>query len=718
MEKFEKQIKDLMSKMTVKEKIGQCIMIEPFFLYSELNGNGEKYKDLLDPKFLDKLLNEYKIGCLFFGGVSSLGNDVTKVWAEYIKQVKEFTKNTRLKIPLFFGSDAIHGVNFIKGSTIYSHNLGVASTWNLELAKKYTETVGNELAAMGLNFNFAPTIDVARDQRWGRVYESLGEDPFLASKFSEALVTGMQNSGKVAACAKHFLGYGESSNGMDRTPADISERSILETHLPPFEAAVKAGVKTVMVNGGDVNGVPMPVSKRLMQNLLRDRLDFKGIVLSDWEDVFRLYERHHVVRSKEEAILRAFNAGLDLNMAVTDLNAIQTMEKLVEQKKITMTRLDEAVERILRVKFELGLFEDYEINTDEAAKLCGDESSKEIARNIASESFVLLKNKYDILPISKETKSILVTGKTANSKRHLCGGWTLGWDSAKEEDLDFETIIEAFRRIHPEINFTYASNIEELASIDLSANNFDLCISIVGETPHAEWLGDSFDMSIEAEELKLLKAAKSTKLPIVMVSVIGRPVNMNWAEENMDAILWAYIPGTDGAGPIVDTLFGENNPSGKLPITFPKDANQIPIVYNARKYTSYEIFTRYEPLYPFGYGLSYTEFEYSNLETKKEITLGEDLIVSVDIQNIGKYSGHEVVQLFLSDQYASVTRPIKSLKGFTKIHLKPNQKETIQFKLTKKDLSLLDEELELVEEEREIEIQIKDLKTKFQIING
>ncbi len=715
---IEQRINDLLAKMTLKEKIGQCHMIEPFFLFDSLiKEKGENFSGLLDERFIDKLLNEYHIGFLLFGGISSLGNDTAEMWAEFIKKINQYNLNTtRLQIPLFFGVDAVHGVNFIKGSTIFSHNLGVVSTWNLDLVKEYAKVVGKELETVGININFAPTVDVARDQRWGRVYESLGEDPYLAAKMSEVLVEGMQSTGGVGACAKHYLGYGESSNGMDRIPADLSERTIWETHLPPFQAAIKADVKTIMVSGGDVNGTPMPASKKLMTDVLRNKLGFKGLTLSDWDDVYRLNKRHHIARTKEEAIMKAFNAGLDINMMVADVETLEIMEKLVNENKITLERLNETVKRVLRVKFELGMFEKNEIDVNKAIAFNGNTESKILGKRIALESIVLLKNDNKLLPLSKNIKSILVTGKTASSKSRLCGGWTLGWDIAKEEDLDFLTIIEALKLKLPNCEITYVKNLKELSEINLNITNFDLCLSIVGETPHSEWLGDSNDLAIEKEELDLLKAAKETNLPIVMVSVIGRPVNMIWPQENIDSILWAYLPGSFGAEAITDCLFGDYNPSGKLPITFPKDGNQIPVVYNARRYTSAEIFTKYDPLYFFGYGLSYTNFEYENLQVLDQVKLGDDCLISLDVKNIGNFAGDEIVQLYLQDQYASVTRPIKSLKGFKKIHLEPNETKSVIFKLTEDDLSLYDEDLLWVEEKRTIEVQIGSLKKIIEII--
>jgi beta-glucosidase len=719
MNNVEQRIDKLLSQMTLKEKIGQCNMIEPFFLFEKLNKLTDKpFKNILDERFINKLLNEYHIGFLLFGGITSLGNDSAEIWASFLKKINQYNRNvTRLKIPLFFGVDAVHGVNFIKGSTIFSHNLGVTSTWNLDLAKEYATIVGKELETLGININFSPTVDVARDQRWGRVYESLGEDPFLAAKMSEVLVQGMQATNGIAACAKHYLGYGEASNGMDRTPADLSERSIWETHIPPFHAAINAGVKTIMVSGGDVNGTPMPSSKKILTEVLRNKLGFKGLTLSDWDDVYRLYKHHHIARTKEEAIMKAFNAGLDLNMIVADIESLEIMEHLVNENKISMDRLNDTVRRVLRVKFELGMFEKDEINIEKAIEHSGNLESKALAQKIALESMTLLKNDNYLLPLSKKIKSILVTGVSANSKRHLCGGWTLGWDSAKEEDLDFLTVIEALQIKVPDCKITYVKNLKELTELDFKENHFDLCLSVVGETPHSEWLGDSMDLTIEKDEIDLLKAAKETNLPLVMVSIIGRPVNMVWPQENVSSILWAYLPGSLGASAITDVLFGDYNPSGKLPISFPKDGNQIPVVYNARRYTSGEIFTKYDPIYPFGFGLSYTEFKYSNLHAKAKVHLGEECLISVEVKNAGNFAGDEVVQLFLVDQFASVTRPLRSLKGFKKISLEPNESKIVNFNLTKDDLSLFDENLEWVEEKREIEVQVESLKRIIEIID-
>lgn len=716
---IEYKINELIANMTLKEKIGQCNMIEPFFLFESLNKTMEvPFTNMLDERFIDKLLNDYHIGFLLFGGISSLGNDTAEMWASFINKINQYNKNsTRLQIPLFFGVDAVHGVNFVKGSTIFSHNLGVVSSWNLDLAKEYASVVAKELETIGINVNFAPTVDVARDQRWGRVYESLGEDPYLASKMSEALVKGMQETSNLAACAKHFVGYGEAFNGMDRTPADLSDRSLWENHIPPFKSAIEAGVKTIMVSGGDVNGTPMPASKKLMTDVLRKKLGFEGLILSDWDDVYRLYKHHHIAKNKEEAIMKAFNAGLDLNMMVADVETLEIMERLVNANKISLERLNETVRRVLRVKYEMGMFEKEEIDISKAIEFNGNYESKVLGKQVALESLTLLKNESKLLPLSKTVKSILLTGKTASSKNRLCGGWTLGWDVAKEEDLDFLTIEQALRLKVPNCKITYVKDIFELNQVNLNEEEFDVCISVVGETPHSEWLGDSYDLAIEKEEMDLLKAAKATNLPLVMVSVIGRPVNMIWANDNVEAILWAYLPGSFGADAIADCFFGDYNPSGKLPISFPKDGNQIPVVYNARRYTSGAISTKYEPLYPFGYGLSYTEFEYTNLQVPEKIKLNENCHVSLEVKNIGNLAGEEIVQLYLQDQYASVTRPLKSLKGFKKINLQPNEQKTVSFTLTKEDLSLYDEDLNFIEEKRMIEVQVGNLNKIIELVD-
>lgn len=716
---YEKQVNTLLGDMTLREKLGQCVMIEPCFCIAERTSDqfNEHYSGVLDPAFLSKLLDEYKIGAFLFGGASQIGDGSARAWADYIASVREYAGNTRHKIPLIYGIDAVHGVNFIKGSTIYTHNLAVTATWNTALTERYAEAVGTELSAIGFNVNFAPTIDTARDVRWGRVYESLGEDPFLASQISRALVKGIQSADNLAACAKHFIGYGESRNGMDRTQADLSDRAILENHAPPFEAAIDEDVLTMMVSGADVNGVPIPVSKKYLTGLLREQMGFKGITMSDWEDVERLYSRHKVVTSSKDAIIRSFNAGLDMNMAVCNIAAVDIMEEAVEDGSIDIERVNRAVSNILLTKFKLGLFDSPPLDASQAATKIGSEESKALAKQLALESMTLLKNHDNILPLSKGTKSILITGQAATSKRHLCGGWTHGWGSANEEDLHCQTVLGAIQDIVSEkTNITYVSDVHALNQLNINKDDFDVCISVISEEPHSEWIGDSMELGLEPAEDEMLIASVATGIPVVMVSVIGRPLNMTWADAHVDALLWAYLPGTEGAAPIAEILFGDANPCGKLPISFPKDGSHVPVVYNARSYVSDEIWTRYEPLYEFGFGLSYTHFEYSDLQVAESVSVGENLTVSLTIKNSGERAGDEIVQLYLRDQFATVTRPLKSLKAFARVSLEPGESQTVSLILTPKELSLYDEDLNFVEEPRTIDILMGGLSAEFTIV--
>jgi beta-glucosidase len=715
---YDQEVENLLAGMTLREKLGQCVLIEPCFCIVErTNEFGEEYTDVLDPKYLAKLLDEYNIGAFLFGGASRIGDGSATAWASYIAKVREYAQTTRHKIPMLFGIDAVHGVNFMKGSTIYTHNLAVAATWDPDLAKQYSSTVGTELAALGFNLNFAPTIDVARDVRWGRVYESLGEDPFLAAKISQALVEGMQSGGELAACAKHFIGYGEARNGMDRTPADLSDRAILEMHAPPFEAAIAADVHTIMVNGGDVNGVPMPVSKRMLNGLLRDKLGFKGITLSDWEDVERLYSRHKVVASSKDSIIRSFNAGLDINMAVNNIAAVDIMEQAVEDGSIAMARVDQAVRNILLTKFKLGLFSRAPLDVQHASERVGNAESRALAKKLALQSITLLKNQDHILPLAKDLRSILVTGHAAASKRHLCGGWTLGWAGAEENDLNCDTVLDTIRaKVSADTRITYIADAHELAQQGISAADFDVCIAVISEEPHSEWVGDSMELGLEDAQDQILRASVATGIPVVMVSVIGRPLNVTWADANVAAMLWAYLPGTEGAEPIADLLFGDANPSGRLPVSFPKDGSHVPVVYNARSYLSDEISTRYEPLYEFGHGLSYTQFVYSDLKVASQVRVGDDLTVSIKVTNVGQRAGDNVVQLYLRDQFATVTRPLKSLQAFARVSLQAGDSQIVTLTLSPRELSLYDEELNLVEEPRLIDVLIGDQIAEFQIV--
>ncbi|MBT8114945.1 MAG: glycoside hydrolase family 3 C-terminal domain-containing protein [Arenicella sp.] len=716
---LEQQVEELLDDLSLREKLGQCVMIEPCFCLEERNSEefGDDFSSVMDPEYLEMLLVDYNIGSFLFGGASRIGDGSPVAWADYIARVRKFAhNNTRHKIPMLFGIDAVHGLNFMKGSTIYTHNLAVTATWNPQLARQYAAMVGTELSSIGFNCNFAPTIDVARDTRWGRVYESLGEDPYLAAEISRALVEGMQGNGDLAACAKHFIGYGESNNGMDRTPADLSERGILENHAPPFEAAIEADVLTMMVSGGDVNGMPIPASKRMLTDLLRDRLKFKGATMSDWEDVERLYSRHKIVPDRKEAVVRSFNAGLDMNMAVSHIGAVDVMEEAVKDGSIPMQRLDQAVRNILLVKFKLGLFEEQPLDIQHAGDLVGSRQSRALAEQLALESITLLKNENQILPLDRDTKSILITGSSADSKRHLCGGWTLGWAGAEEDDLECKTILDAIREKVPSATVTYVSDIDELREQDLAKKDFDVCISVVSEEPHAEWYGDSMELGFEEPEEALLRAAIATGIPVVVVSVIGRPLNVSWLDDQVAAMLWAYLPGTEGAQPVADILFGEHNPCGRLPISFPRDASHVPVVYNARNYESDEINTRYDPLYSFGYGLSYTDFTYSKLKVPAEVKSGEEVEVTITVSNAGKVDGSEVVQLFLRDIFASVTRPLKSLKAFARVSLKAGESKTVSLTLTPHQLSLYDEDLKFVEEARPVEALIGDQVGEFRIL--
>lgn len=716
---FEAQINQLVEQMTVREKLGQCIMIEPCFCHAERTGElfNETWESEKDPGYLDLLLNEYHVGTFLFGGASRIDDGSPKAWANYIATVSKHVKTSRLNIPLMYGIDAVHGVNFMKGSTIYTHNLAVAGAWDPELAQQYAGLVAAELSSIGFNLNFAPTIDVARDTRWGRVYESLGEDPYLASQIAGAMVRGMQSPEHMAACAKHFVGYGESRNGMDRTQADLSDRTLLEMHAPPFEAAIEEDVLSIMVSGGDVNGVPVPVSKKLLNSLLRKKMGFTGITMSDWEDVERLHSRHKIAASGKDGIIRAFNAGLDLNMAVCNIAAVDQMEDAIADGEIDMERLDQAVKNVLLTKFKLGLFEQQNIDVDAADAFVGSHKSKQIAKQLAQQSFTLLKNKNDILPLNKNLKAILVTGASANSKRHLCGGWTLGWAGAEENDLDCNTVLDAIRKTaSPDAKIVYAPSAEQLESMAVSAEDFDVCISVISEEPHAEWYGDSMELALEEQEDAMLKAAATIGIPMVAVAVLGRPLNIKWLNDKASALLWAYLPGTEGAIPIAETLFGDCNPSGKLPISFPVDGSHVPTLYNARSYESGEISTWYEPLYEFGFGLSYTQFSYGQLSVPETVEQGEPLIATVQVTNTGERSGDEVVQLYLKDLLASVTRPLKSLKGFKRITLAPGESALVSFTLTPELMSLYNEELEFVQEKRPIRLMIAEQSRDFKII--
>jgi len=697
----EKDLYEMIHAMTIREKIGQLQMIEIHRLMEEpwdenmAEEDWNYIKKDLNPKALERVLIEYGVGFIFYGGTGILKDNTIEGWRNVCDELKKYTDKTRLKIPVLQGLDAIHGFNYLSNATIYPHNLGVVSTWDDSLAYRLAKNVEKELRYAGMNFVFAPNGDIARDPRWSRVYESCGEDPYLAAKMTEQYVKGYQESKLFGACAKHFLAYGESSTGRDREPIDISERTIREIHLPSFRAAVQAGVKMIMLNSSSLNGIPVHKNKWIMQKLLREELGFQGLIVSDWADLQKIYTRHMTMDSLKSGIIAAINAGIDLNMVPDNLDIIDIIINAVENGLIPMKRINESVERVLRLKAEFNLFNGRK--ESEVVEI-GSPESVETAYHIVSESAVLLKND-QVLPISDNHKRILVVGEAADTRRHLCGGWTMGWNIINEEDIQSgDTLLTALRKNSKEFSkIDYAKDEIELSKYKETA---DMAIMVIAEEPYAEEGCDLPELCVPQEQLDLLKKLRKNQEKVVCVLISGRPLVIANILELADAIVWCCLPGTQGGTGIADILLGKVNPSGKLPISFPRSSSDLPVLYNSRNMTTYN------PLFPFGYGLSYTSFTYENIYVPEELEANQDLIITLDIRNNGDLDGKEVVQVWGRHLYFSYVGLRLELLGYKKLLVRKGQVENVTIVIEKDRLKVLNEENKYVFEEHLLQVLV------------
>jgi len=703
--------------MTLREKIGQIIQIETHRLMQEpwddelSEEEWLRIENNLNHDALKKVLVDYNIGSVMSGG-SAAPRSTVEGWIELIGTIKEYSSRTRLKIPIIYGLDAVHGFNFIYNGTVFPHNLAIAATWNPHVARVEAEITAKQLAAVGVDLNYAPGLDIARDPRWGRTYETLGEDPYLSAQMAKSFVEGTQESSRVMACAKHYIACGSSFNGKDRSPVDISERTLREIHLLPFKAAVEAGVEVVMLSSVEVNGVPVLVSDWLINDILRGELGFEGIITTDWGDVHKLYNYHKICRTVEDAVVKTINNGIDIIMVPVDLKYADIIERNVENSRIPLSRIDEAVERILKAKIKYNLADKRPIDEAKANSIIISDEARDAARMAARQSIVLLKNEEKVLPLSKDVDSILVVGEAAACRRHLCGGWTMLWQGASEEQLTGgDTILDSISsKVSKGTKIQFIDNYTEKEKIIEAARASQVCIFVAGEEPYAEWFGDSKDLRLPDEQVEMLELLHKTNIPIVTVLISGRPLLISQIVENTNALLWSCLPGTEGGCAIADVIFGDYNPSGCLPISFPRDISQLPCVYNSR------INTAYDPLYPFGFGLSYTDFEYSNLSHPERVYGNQEFEVSIDVKNTGDMWGEVTAQLYVYRQYGTVTGPKKQLLGFEKVFLECGQKKTIRFVVSPERLAVLNEKMEQVSEHGIIRIEVGNKFGEIEMI--
>jgi beta-glucosidase len=717
--KIEGNVKRLVSKMSLNEKVGQMTQITlEQFAKEEKNG----YL-ILDPKKLhDGIVGRNLGSILNCGGQARLVQN----WQEMITQMQDVaTKETRLGIPIIYGIDTIHGANYVLGATIFPHEIGMAATRNVELMGKVGEIAALETRAAGIPWNFAPVLDLARQPMWPRVFETFGEDPYVASTMGAAYIHGQQGDDlsaavKVAVCMKHYLGYSFPWSGNDRTPAYIPDRQLREWFLKPFAAAVKAGAVTCMVNSSEINGIPVHSSKFYLTDLLRGELGFNGFVVSDWADIENLYTREMVAKDRREAVKMAVMAGIDMSMVPYDYSFYDTLIELVNAGEVPMSRIDEAVSRILRVKYMLGLFDQPYPNKNLIPRVAT-EASQQVNLQAAQEAMTLVKNDRNMLPLAKSGR-VLVTGPCANKLSLLNGGWSTTWQGDKEElyPQDKDTILEAIRKKVGKENVVYIDGVTfdketNISGAVAAARGVDTVVACIGEPTYCETPGNITDLTMTEPQLKLVKALAATGKPIVLVLVEGRPRVIRTIVDDARAILMAYLPGMEGGQAIADVLFGDASPSGKLPFTYPKYPGSFTLYDH--KPSEEKGGNKYDPQWPFGYGLSYTTFAYRGLAvSKSELTPKEPVTVTVEVVNTGDRPGKEAVELYVSDLVASVTPPVKSLKRFQKVSLQPKQVETLRFELGPEDLTLIGRDNKPVVEPGDFKVLVGELSVKFTVL--
>ncbi len=708
------KVEEIVALMTLEEKVGQMTQID----ISAIVGQGDKLID--QEKLTDAILNHH-IGSI----LNTPNNKAQSIedWRKIIQIINSVSEKTRLKIPVLYGIDAIHGASYTKNSTLFPQAINMAATFNTDLSVKEGEITAQELRVSGLQWNFSPVMDIGRQPLWPRLWETYGEDVHLASVLGSAYISGYQGNdisapNKGLTCLKHYVGYSVPNNGKDRTPAWISERMLREYFLPSFEAGIKAGSPTVMVNSGEVDGIPGHANYHYLTTILRGELGFKGFTVSDWEDIKRLFVRDKLASSPKEAVKIAVMAGVDMSMVPFDYSFYDLLIELVKSGEVPMARIDEAVSRILKVKDQAGLFQGKKLPLSAESRFATQESTA-INLQAASESLVLAKNSNNILPLSKDTK-ILITGPTANSLSVLNGGWTLSWQGDDDSLYpDDKLTVYAALQKKSTGHVTYVGGTSFNDKIDIekaveAAKNQDIIVLCVGEKPYTETMGNIFSLNLDQSQVELANALFATGKPVVLVTLGGRPRIITDQAEKASAVILGFLPGMEGGQAIADILYGDYNPNGKLPISYPRNTNDI-VLYDHKPIENFDT-NSYNPLYPFGHGLSYTQFKTFGLEIDKQhYKIGESISLSINVENTGILKGKETVLVYLNDIAASVTRPNKQLKAFKKIELNPHQTEKITITLTPYDLSFINVDLKRVVEPGEFKIMVGSEVVHFTV---
>ncbi len=697
---FDARVQKLLGKMTLEEKVGQMTQVTIDLILKDDKTNE------IDEQKLRYAVVEKNVGSI----LNVKGHAYTlDTWHTIQRSIQELAiSETPNKIPVLYGIDAIHGNNYVKSSTLFPHNIGMAATRDLSLAKRVTEATAAETRATGIRWNFDPVLGLGRQPLWSRFEETFGEDVYLVSTLGEATIKSYQGESmdqplNVAACMKHFIGYSLPLSGKDRTPAHIPDNVLREYLLPPFEHAVEADVASVMINSGEINGVPVHASSYYLTTLLREELGFKGVAVSDWEDVIRLHTRHRVAASPKEAVRLAVEAGLDMSMVPLDFSFYDLLLDLVREGTIPEKRIDESVARILKLKFKLGLFSD-PFPEEEAIQRFGLPEYKDVALEAAEKSMTLLKNENNVLPIPSSSK-ILLAGPSANNVSSLFGSWSYTWQGRDEAHYpgSILTIKEALENkvgtdnvlCRSVRNYTDERNFA-IGQLQSDAKNADYIVLCLGEDAYAESPGVIDDLTLDTDQIALAEGAVATGKPVILVLLQGRPRVISSIEGGMQGILLAYRPASKGAEAIVNTLLGENNPSGILPFSYPQHTGDV-VLYD-HKYTERireDIPNTYgdggyRPQWDFGHGLSYTTFEFGDLTIDKAtFTEDESVTLTIGVTNTGSQGGDVAVELYARDLYASITPNFKRLKRYERVSLKGGESRKLTFTLNATDLSFI-----------------------------
>lgn len=745
---IDKRIDSIISEMSIEQKIGQMAQIN----LTVIANGPDKWSSFeplqIDKDRIEKAINKYHVGSIL-NTTNNRARDIS-TWNKIIDEIQSYALSSETAIPILYGIDGIHGATYIDGATMFPQQIGTAATWDIKNSFNMGMVTAYETRAAGIPWNFSPVLDLGQDPRFPRQFETFGEDPYLTTQMGLASLEGQQgidnnmnNDFVVATSIKHFLGYQTTISGKDRTPSYIPEHVLRELHLPAFEKAISKGAKTIMINSGLINGIPVHADRYLLTDLLRDELGFDGIILTDWEDINKLHDRDKVAESRKDAIKIAINAGIDMSMIPYDYEEFcDNLLELVKEGEISEARIDESVRRILKLKIELGLFD--KKNKPDYSDF-GSQTHQNYAYAAAVESMTLLKNENSTLPIRNKNK-ILVTGPNGDSMRTLNGAWTYSWQGEKTDFFagDHNTIYEAIKNKFTDSDVKYIPGVtypinedydkepkfeyydqyvdQKKEAIKYANEEADIIVLCLGENTYTEKPGDLNDINLNRLQIDFANEIIKSGKPVVLVLNIGRPRLISEIESKVNAVINIYLPGNFGGDALADILYGSVNPSGKLPYSYPLYSNSL-IPYNYKPAEvqnnaqgAYNYVGEVNNLYDFGFGLSYTSFEYSNLKlNSNQFSKNENIYLSVDIKNTGEIEGKEVIQVYSKDHYASLTPDVKRLRAFKKIKLKPGETKNVKFEIQVQDLGFVNYQNKHVVETGKFDLMVGSLKSELII---